>query len=112
MLIKVDAPLGKRSDIIELVSVFRGRIVDVSADMLMIEISGQEGKLSRLSSSCGLSGSSSWSAPAGSPWSAGRTTPAAIPEARDRRTAVSHSVNSPVSLSPVVPPAMLAGEAQ
>lgn len=45
MLIKVEAPLGKRSDIIELVSVFRGRIVDVSADMLMIEISGQEGKI-------------------------------------------------------------------
>lgn len=45
MLIKVDAPLGKRSDIIELVSVFRGRIVDVSTDMLMIEISGQEGKV-------------------------------------------------------------------
>lgn len=45
MLIKVDAPLGKRGDIIELVSVFRGRIVDVSADMLMIEISGQEGKV-------------------------------------------------------------------
>ncbi|MDI9444751.1 MAG: acetolactate synthase small subunit [Planctomycetota bacterium] len=45
MLIKVDAPLGKRGDIIELVSVFRGRIVDVSTDMLMIEISGQEGKI-------------------------------------------------------------------
>jgi acetolactate synthase-1/3 small subunit len=45
MLIKVEAPLGKRSDIIELVSVFRGRIVDVSADVLMIEISGQERKI-------------------------------------------------------------------
>lgn len=45
MLIKIDAPLGKRSDIIELVSVFRGRIVDVSTDVLMIEISGQESKI-------------------------------------------------------------------
>lgn len=45
MLIRVKAPLGKRSEICELTGIFRGRIVDVSADMVMIEISGQEGKI-------------------------------------------------------------------
>jgi len=45
MLIRVKAPLGKRSEICELNGIFRGRIVDVSADMVMIEISGQEGKI-------------------------------------------------------------------
>ena len=39
MLIKVKAPIGKRSEICELTSIFRGRIVDVSADVVMIEIS-------------------------------------------------------------------------
>ena len=43
MLIKVKAPPGgKRSEIRELVEIFRGRIVDVGADEVMIEISGQE----------------------------------------------------------------------
>lgn len=45
MLIKVKAPIGKRSEICELAGIFRGRIVDVSADLVMIEISGQEGKI-------------------------------------------------------------------
>jgi len=45
MLIKVKAPSGQRSEIRELADVFRGRIVDVSTDMLMIEIAGQERKI-------------------------------------------------------------------
>lgn len=45
MLIKVAATAGKRSEIRELTEVFRGRIVDVSADMVMIEISGKERKV-------------------------------------------------------------------
>lgn len=45
MLIKVATPPGKRSEIVELVNIFRGRIVDVSAEQLMIEISGREGKV-------------------------------------------------------------------
>ncbi len=45
MLIKVKAPIGKRSEICELTAIFRGRILDVSADVVMIEISGQEGKI-------------------------------------------------------------------
>ncbi|MBX3442283.1 MAG: acetolactate synthase small subunit [Planctomyces sp.] len=45
MLIKVRTPTGKRSEVKELVDIFRGRIVDVSAEHVMIEISGQERKV-------------------------------------------------------------------
>ncbi len=45
MLIKVSTPNGTRSQVKELVEIFRGRIVDVSADHMMIEISGQERKI-------------------------------------------------------------------
>lgn len=45
MLIKVSATRGARSEIRELTEIFRGRIVDVAPDMLMIEISGQERKI-------------------------------------------------------------------
>jgi len=45
MLLKVAASAGRRSEICELVEVFRGRIVDVAADRVMIEIAGKEGKI-------------------------------------------------------------------
>jgi acetolactate synthase-1/3 small subunit len=45
MLIKVDAPTSRRAEILSLVQVFRGRIVDVGTDQLMVEISGQETKI-------------------------------------------------------------------
>ena len=45
MLIKVATPGGHRSEIRELVEIFRGRIVDVAPEMVMIEISGQEKKI-------------------------------------------------------------------
>jgi len=46
MLIKVRAPSGgKRSEVRELVEIFRGRIVDVGGSEVMIEISGQEKKI-------------------------------------------------------------------
>jgi acetolactate synthase-1/3 small subunit len=46
MLLKVKAPPGGvRSEIRELVEIFRGRIVDVGADEVMIEISGREQKI-------------------------------------------------------------------
>ena len=46
MLIKVDAPHGRRAEILQgLVQIFRGRIVDVGADQMMVEISGQEKKI-------------------------------------------------------------------
>ena len=45
MLVKVQAAPEKRSEIIELVNIFRGKIVDLSIDSLIIEISGQEKKI-------------------------------------------------------------------
>jgi acetolactate synthase-1/3 small subunit len=46
MLIKVHAPPGgKRSEIRELAEIFRGRIVDVAPDAVIVEISGQEHKI-------------------------------------------------------------------
>jgi acetolactate synthase-1/3 small subunit len=45
VLMKVAAPAGRRSEIRELVDIFRGRIVDVAAEMMMIEISGKERKI-------------------------------------------------------------------
>ena len=45
MLVKVLTPAGARSEIRELTDIFRGRIVDVAPDMVMIEMSGQERKI-------------------------------------------------------------------
>ncbi len=46
MLLRVQAPAGgKRTEIKELVEVFRGRIVDVGEEQVMIEISGRETKI-------------------------------------------------------------------
>ena len=45
MLIKIDATPDRRAEIQGLVEIFRGRIVDVSPEQMMIEISGQEKKI-------------------------------------------------------------------
>ena len=46
MLIKVKAPPGgKRTEVRELTDIFRGRIVDVGPEEVMIEISGRESKI-------------------------------------------------------------------
>ena len=46
LLVKVQSPSGpQRAEIRELVDIFRGRIVDVGPDELMIEISGRENKV-------------------------------------------------------------------
>ncbi len=45
MLIKVSAPPDRRGEIRELVEIFRGRIVDVAPESMIIEISGQEKKV-------------------------------------------------------------------
>ena len=45
MLIKIDAPSSVRAEIQALVEIFRGRIVDVAPEQLMIEISGHEQKI-------------------------------------------------------------------
>jgi acetolactate synthase I/III small subunit len=45
MLIKVAAPPDLRGKVSELTDIFRGRIVDVSPDAVMVEISGPEKKI-------------------------------------------------------------------
>jgi len=45
MLVRVNAPTGRRGEICELVTLFRGRVVDVSPTELMVELSGPEKKL-------------------------------------------------------------------
>jgi acetolactate synthase-1/3 small subunit len=45
MLIKIDAPPARRAEVQGIVEIFRGRIVDVGPEQIMIEISGQEKKI-------------------------------------------------------------------
>lgn len=46
MLIKVNAPPGgKRSEVREMAEIFRGRVVDVGPEEVIVEISGQERKV-------------------------------------------------------------------
>ncbi len=45
MLIKVRAEVGSRSDIQQIVETFRGKVVDVSPNSMVIEITGNEEKM-------------------------------------------------------------------
>jgi acetolactate synthase-1/3 small subunit len=45
MLIQVQAPAPKRMEISLLVEMFRGRVVDIGIDTMIIEVSGQENKI-------------------------------------------------------------------
>ena len=47
-LVKVKATAQTRSEIIQIVDIFRGNIVDVSSDSVMIEITGDEDKVMSL----------------------------------------------------------------
>ena len=47
-LIKVKATSSTRSEIMQIVSIFRANIVDVSADSLTVEVTGDEGKVDSL----------------------------------------------------------------
>lgn len=44
-MVKVATPPGKRAEILELVEIFRGRVVDVSGNTLMVLLSGEEEKI-------------------------------------------------------------------
>ncbi len=45
MLIKVRAEIGNRSDIQQIVETFRGKVVDVSPNSMVIEVTGNEEKM-------------------------------------------------------------------
>ena len=47
-LVKVKATAQTRSEIIQIVDIFRGNIVDVSSDSVLIEITGDEDKIGSL----------------------------------------------------------------
>ena len=47
-LIKVQAPGGSRTEIMQLANVFRGRVVDVGKNSLMVEITGPEDRVNSL----------------------------------------------------------------
>jgi len=48
LLLKVNAPTGKRGEIMQIVDIFRGKIVDVGAKHLVVELSGPEGKINAM----------------------------------------------------------------
>jgi len=48
MLLKVSAPAGKRGEIMQIADVFRGKIVDVGAKHMVVELSGPESKLTAM----------------------------------------------------------------
>src|SRR5690606_15381965 len=45
VLVQVNAPSGKRGELMELANIFRAKIVDVSPDRMMMELSGTEDKI-------------------------------------------------------------------
>ena len=45
MLIRISASQGKRSEVVELTHLFRGRVVDVAPDSVLVELSGTEQKI-------------------------------------------------------------------
>jgi acetolactate synthase-1/3 small subunit len=47
-LIKVKASLDNRSDVVNIVQIFRARIVDVNPETMVIELSGKESKIDAL----------------------------------------------------------------
>jgi acetolactate synthase-1/3 small subunit len=52
MLIKVDCTADRRHHLLQLVDVYRGRVVDIGADHLMIELSGREEKIESFVEQC------------------------------------------------------------
>ena len=45
MLIRVHASAEKRPEVVDLVNLFRGRVVDVARNSVLVELSGPEGKI-------------------------------------------------------------------
>ena len=52
MLIKVGTPPGRRGEVIDLVEVFRGKVVDISPKDIVVELSGPEAKIEAFISLC------------------------------------------------------------
>lgn len=52
MLLSVTAPPEKRAEIVSLVEMFRGKVVDIGQKTLMIEVSGPESKIEAFINAC------------------------------------------------------------
>ena len=52
MLITLSAPQDKRPEILSLIEIFRGKVVDISTRQLMIEVSGPEAKIEAFIEAC------------------------------------------------------------
>lgn len=48
LLLKVNAPPGERGEIMQIVDVFRGKVVDVGSRHLVVELSGPENKVNAM----------------------------------------------------------------
>ncbi len=46
MLLKVKAEMNRRSDIQQMVNTFRGKIIDIAPDSMIVEVTGDDDKLS------------------------------------------------------------------
>jgi acetolactate synthase-1/3 small subunit len=44
-LVKISTPAGKRGEIVDLVNLFRGQVVDVGPNTLMVQLGGEEEKI-------------------------------------------------------------------
>jgi len=66
-LIKVSADQQNRPHLMELIKVFRARVVDVAPESLIIEVSGTVDKIDACSKYFGLSACLKWPARAGFP---------------------------------------------
>ncbi|MHC4387638.1 MAG: acetolactate synthase small subunit [Planctomycetota bacterium] len=52
MLISISAPPEKRPEIVSLIEMFRGKVVDIGPKVLMVEVSGPESKIEAFISAC------------------------------------------------------------
>jgi len=52
MLISVSAPPEKRPEVISLIEIFKGKVVDISPKVLMVEVSGPESKIEAFINAC------------------------------------------------------------
>ena len=52
MLISVSAPPEKRPELVSLIEMFKGKVVDISPKVLMVEVSGPESKIEAFINAC------------------------------------------------------------
>jgi acetolactate synthase-1/3 small subunit len=52
MLLSVSAPPEKRPEVVSLVEMFRGKVVDIGSKVLMVEVSGPESKIEAFIKAC------------------------------------------------------------